>query len=508
MANVPDLAKFPAELRELRRWVPWKYLRRGIKLTKKPLQSTTEPEGWLSDSEAGNSVARGEADGVGFVLGNGIVGIDLDGCIDENGELSEVARDAMGLCTYTERSPSGRGLHLWIRGEISRSRKVGARGGGPRREIYDGCSGHARFLTVTGDRVGNVTEIRSGAAAQVALDAFYAKWFPAFDDATTRNAVVEIANDAMDDDSVLRRMFSARDGLKSRRLFDGDYSDYPSQSEADLALCRKLRFYTRADAAQIDRLFRQSRLMRPKLDSRRGGQTYGEITIGKALAAGGPTYVPRAAPFDRDAARRRAATKWAKFQIWWTYALQGAGELAFRVVCAIAMHADKNGEAYPAIPTIALLCGVSERRVQTAIRTIRACGVMSIVPRAGTSNLYRLALRVPETITPYATRRRARGVMEAGTLGVTPVVPTNIPRTDQELDTGDRAANDLKNECAESDDDNLPAFHEPCIPLTPSARRLRDEMLRGKVGRLFLHEPAVPPELPFSPGPNDAAANF
>ena len=47
--------------------------------------------------------------------------------------------------------------------------------------------------------------------------------------------------------------------------------------------CSPLAFYTK-DAAQIDRLFRRSGLMRAKWDEQHGEQTYGATTIAKALA--------------------------------------------------------------------------------------------------------------------------------------------------------------------------------------------------------------------------------
>lgn len=482
MTGAPNLANVPEELRALRRWVTWRSERRGTRMTKRPRQSATKPDAWLAASAACNRVACGEADGVGFVLGDGVVCVDLDDCIHDHGTLHEIARDAVALGSYVERSPSGRGLHVLIRASISRSRNIGACDGVPCHEIYDGQPGSARYVTVTGDRVGDVSVLRKGPEARAALDAFVAKWFSTESEAARRD--LESGRDKvdlLDDEAVLRGMFAEKNGPKWRRLYDGDCSGFPSQSEADLALCRKLRFYTSANAAQMDRLFRRSKLMRAKWDQRRGTQTYGEITIGKILAAGGPTYAPRVAPIDRGAARRRAATKWAKVPLWWTYALQGAGELAFRAVCVIAAHADKNGEAYPSIATIAVLCGVSERRVQIAIRKIQVSGVMSIVPRVGTSNLYRLAVRVPEAITPYVTWRQASGVMESGTLRVTPVVPPKRPRTDQELDTGERTANGSENEEPDADPKVI-AFPEPCIPLRPSARALRDDMLRGTVG--------------------------
>lgn len=54
---------------------------------------------------------------------------------------------------------------------------------------------------------------------------------------------------------------------KAARLLDGDWvDDYPSQSEADLALCSKLSFYCGRDPDQVDRIFRDSLLMREKWD--------------------------------------------------------------------------------------------------------------------------------------------------------------------------------------------------------------------------------------------------
>ena len=44
-----------------------------------------------------------------------------------------------------------------------------------------------------------------------------------------------------------------------------------------------LAFWTGRDAERMDALFRKSGLMRPKRDEKHGAQTYGEMTIGKAI---------------------------------------------------------------------------------------------------------------------------------------------------------------------------------------------------------------------------------
>lgn len=79
-----------------------------------------------------------------------------------------------------------------------------------------------------------------------------------------------------------------RKGEKANRLMDGDFSDYPSQSEADMALCSILAKQTK-DSKQIDRIFRASGLYRKKWDTFHGDDTYGAMTIAKALGEGGTT---------------------------------------------------------------------------------------------------------------------------------------------------------------------------------------------------------------------------
>ena len=77
----------------------------------------------------------------------------------------------------------------------------------------------------------------------------------------------------------------SRDKDDFNQLWDGHWrGQFKSQSEADYALCRKLAFWSGKDEAQIDRLFRQSKLFRPKWDTRRSadGATYGEQTVRRA----------------------------------------------------------------------------------------------------------------------------------------------------------------------------------------------------------------------------------
>jgi len=86
---------------------------------------------------------------------------------------------------------------------------------------------------------------------------------------------------------------NAANGDKFSRLFDGDFADYPSQSEADLALCQLLAFWTGKDPLTMDRLFRDSGLFRSKWDERHGRDTYGEATIRKAIERTKEVFSPQ-----------------------------------------------------------------------------------------------------------------------------------------------------------------------------------------------------------------------
>lgn len=111
--------------------------------------SSTDAATWSSYREA---FASNAGAGLGFVLnGDGIVCVDLDGCLTAGGELTATAQRVLRLAgeTYVEVSPSGRGLHVWGRAEVDRGRKLTVDGGPV--ELYP----HGRYITVTGRAFGS-----------------------------------------------------------------------------------------------------------------------------------------------------------------------------------------------------------------------------------------------------------------------------------------------------------------------------------------------------------------
>lgn len=96
----------------------------------------------------------------------------------------------------------------------------------------------------------------------------------------------------LDDAELLDRMFSAKNGHQVHALWNGDAGD--DHSAADYRLCCSLAFWTGGDAARMDRMFRQSGLMRPKWER----SDYRNRTINAAIDATPEFYDPqhRAAP--------------------------------------------------------------------------------------------------------------------------------------------------------------------------------------------------------------------
>lgn len=148
----------------------------------------------------------------------------------------------------------------------------------------------ARFFTMTGDRVQGTPErvcVRPSALRWV-----HASYVADGDGEDSQEAVssrvtqVGSVSTTMEDKEVLQRAKAAKNGEKFTSLWNGSTSGYESHSEADMALCCLLAFWTGGDAGQMDRLFRQSGLLREKWDEVHfsDGATYGERTIARAVA--------------------------------------------------------------------------------------------------------------------------------------------------------------------------------------------------------------------------------
>lgn len=271
-------ASVPEELKALKRWVCFKMQTFGNRTRKIPVTPGTgmfakvdQPDTWDTFEHALEAEPR--YDGIGYVLGDGYFGVDLDHVI-ARGRLSEKAKTIIALMdTYTEVSPSGQGVHMIARGTIPP---------GERRcedvEMYDGL----RFFTVTGRPLAGTEgrSIRERTAEAAELHRTYIAHEFQGKGKETVSAQDGMASTV---EQLVRIAESSANGDKFKRLYAGDLTGYETPSQADMALVNMLTYYAGDNAQLIDAAFRASGLMREKWDSRRGSVTYGEKTIRKAM---------------------------------------------------------------------------------------------------------------------------------------------------------------------------------------------------------------------------------
>ena len=305
--------QIPEELQAARQWVCFMLLdnpKKG-KPDKVPVNPNSlwgaranDPETWGTCREAAAQIgktgrckrpnpanpkekitATGNIAGVGFMFnGAGVMGVDFDHCIDDQtGEIDPWAASWVErFGSYTEISPSGTGLHILCKGNLpGKAVKL------PQAEMYD----RERYFTVTGRIFGDYKAILP---AQEAVNALYAELTAKKEKAPPAPPQGQRTAVNMGDNELLDKIKRSRHGGKFSALWAGDFSGYGSQSEADLALCNILAFWTQKDESRMDALFRQSGLMREKWDRPQSGSTYGAITIGEAAAQCREVYDPEA----------------------------------------------------------------------------------------------------------------------------------------------------------------------------------------------------------------------
>lgn len=113
------------------------------------------------------------------------------------------------------------------------------------------------------------------------------------------------------DETVLQKAFDSKSGDRIERLYTGDSAlweasdaPYVGRDSVDMALLFHLAFWTGGDRKQMERLFRDSELMRDRWDRSlyAEGVTYGDVSIARALVNADDYYTPRS---DRDSGRIR-----------------------------------------------------------------------------------------------------------------------------------------------------------------------------------------------------------
>lgn len=290
------------DLKESVIWLNWQFeiTEKGNK-TKVPYisqenkihASTSNPATWRTYAEAESHTNL--FDGTGLVFADGLCGIDIDGSeghtVDNplESEIKEMFKSA-----YIEKSPSGHGIHIIFRCDVSKlpepdqykakyyenNRSIGA-------ECY--VSGITnRFFTFTGNQISNTNEIPDLTDTLISFLNQYMKK-PEQVKSTQNNY---ICNATLTDDEVIEKAQRAKNGYEFSQLYQGCTAGYESLSQADMAFADMLAFWCQRDIEQMERIFKSSGLMREKFDERRNGSTYGRKTLEKAASECVEVYNP------------------------------------------------------------------------------------------------------------------------------------------------------------------------------------------------------------------------
>ncbi|MGL6211970.1 MAG: hypothetical protein ACRC14_19260, partial [Paracoccaceae bacterium] len=182
---------------------------------------------------------------IGFVLSasDPFACIDLD--VKDETTADDMARFNSILTSfnsYSELSRSGRGMHIWVRGNIG----PGCKRGGV--EVYS----QERFIICTGNvHIDGLVEDRQELLANMVMQMRPADY--------TAEPLAD-APEKDDDTTLIERAKGAANGEKFMMLTNGHWQGrYSSQSEADMALMSIIAFYS-PNNEQCRRIFRGTEL--------------------------------------------------------------------------------------------------------------------------------------------------------------------------------------------------------------------------------------------------------
>lgn len=295
MTNRYDLV--PTELTEQPNWCMFRqeWDSEREKFTKRPYNPNTglyaksnDPSTWADFDTAVSVVDK--YDGIGYFFDGNYYGVDLDNVESEimrymqgDDEDNIVAEFMDILCSYSEISPSGKGVHIICKGQLPE--------GGRRKgdiEMY----GSGRFFTVTGNRIGDYKGIYDDTGIGK-INYLHHKYIGESVISVEDLSAFQSSGNDLSEAQIIDAALKSKQNMRFQLFMEGGWEQfYPSQSEADLAFCNDLAFWTACDIEKMDSIFRQSSLMREKWDSKRDKSTYGRDTMEKAIHDARDMYQP------------------------------------------------------------------------------------------------------------------------------------------------------------------------------------------------------------------------
>ena len=184
---------------------------------------------------------------------DGICCIDLDHCINDNGELSNVAKQVLNLSgdCYCEKSVSGHGLHIFGKTEGLDLRAFSRDGSS---EFYQ----KSHFIAMTGDIHDGKVELKSFDELPVR------GYLLSHHDSRVRfNGVGKGVEglSSMSDRDVVEKAIASKGGDTFKALYNGQDLQ-GNHSNSDMSLMNRLAFWCNGDKEQMLRIFATSGLYR------------------------------------------------------------------------------------------------------------------------------------------------------------------------------------------------------------------------------------------------------
>ncbi len=272
-------AAVPDEMKARKNWVAvktWKSAEKD-KLSKRPIDCNTgnyaesdNPETWTTFDKALEYVREHGGTTIAYALDgkDNVSCVDIDRCFDENGELSETAKEALKRsgATYAEHSVSGNGLHIFGKTDGMDLRTF-SKGGD--LEFYQ----KEQFIAMTGD----------GAKTKDLVNFDTCGMKPYLESKCEKRiewkGVCKGENglSSMSDKDVVEKASEAKNGEKFKRLYAGEDLQN-NHSNSDMSLMNILAYWCNGDKEQMLRIFATSELFRPNKSA-----DYYEHTAIKAL---------------------------------------------------------------------------------------------------------------------------------------------------------------------------------------------------------------------------------
>lgn len=254
----PDVAPdFPSELKKLNRWLVHDKEKRPYSTTAERMMiDPLDPQNWDSYANALIAIATRKQEnlGLGIALGDGLTGVDFDGCVNDGVIREDIQQILTRVDSYAEFSPSGRGVHIFVTGwQFPVGDRKGRKAGSA--EIYSAD----RYFTVSGKHVPSTPATVNDRN----LDWLYERIVVNREFADITNAVQSTQRVKAGKLDIL-----SAGSIVSKKPFLLAYGEdelpYESQSDADFALCSILAKKFDGDPAKIDEAFRKSPLYREK----------------------------------------------------------------------------------------------------------------------------------------------------------------------------------------------------------------------------------------------------